>query len=83
MLTIVFEDCGQKFREWDIQDGVVTDCRPAQADIWIGTRVHTPISAMRAGVRLEITSRYRLERGRIVYPIQAVCSPTYSERRAS
>ena len=83
MLTIVFEDKGQEFREWDIQDGMVVECRPKQADIWVGTRVHTPIGGMRPGVRLEVTSRYRFERGRIIYPIAAVCSPNYSKRGAS
>ena len=37
--TITFEDHGQDFLEWDIVNGIVTDCRPCQASVWIGVRV--------------------------------------------
>ena len=40
MKTIVFEDHGQDFLEWEIDDkGVVTGCRPFQGSIWGGKRV--------------------------------------------
>ncbi len=40
MKTIYFEDHGQDFLEWDIDDeGFVVDCRPAQSDIWNGHHV--------------------------------------------
>lgn len=40
MITIVFEDCGQDFLEWDVEpDGTVTASRPFQGWLWIGTRV--------------------------------------------
>jgi len=41
MLTVFFEDDGQDFLEWDINDtGEVVDCRPFQSWLWIGTKVH-------------------------------------------
>ena len=53
MQTVIFEDHGQDFLEWDIEDGVVVDCRPFQGWLWNGTRVHNdPISP---GMILEIT----------------------------
>lgn len=39
MLTVYFEDHGQDFLEWDIEDGVVVACRPFQGWVWEGTRV--------------------------------------------
>jgi len=38
--TVHFEDKGQDFLEWDIEDGKVVDCRPFQGWLWNGTRVH-------------------------------------------
>jgi len=40
MITVELEDHGQDFLEWDIEDGVVVDCRPFQGWLWNGTRVH-------------------------------------------
>jgi len=38
--TIVFEDHGQDFLEWDIGiAGNVIDCRPFQAAIWVNKKV--------------------------------------------
>lgn len=40
MKTIVFEDHGQDFLEWDIDGkGIVVGCRPFQGSIWCGIRV--------------------------------------------
>ncbi len=40
METITFEDRGQDFLEWDIdENGVVVDVRPFQAGIWKGKLV--------------------------------------------
>jgi hypothetical protein len=40
MTTIKFEDHGQDFLEWDIDDkGIVVDSRPCQAWLWNGTKV--------------------------------------------
>lgn len=53
METITFEDRGQDFLEWDIdEDGVVVDSRPFQAGIWRGTFV----SDIKIGERPIITS---------------------------
>jgi hypothetical protein len=43
MKTIVFEDCGQDFLEWDLDDeGTVIDCRPFQSWLWKGSRIAYP-----------------------------------------
>jgi hypothetical protein len=40
MKTIVLEDHGQDFLEWDVDDkGVVVGCRPFQERIWKGTKI--------------------------------------------
>lgn len=40
MKTITFEDMGQDFLEWDIDDKlVVVGCRPFQASVWVGTQL--------------------------------------------
>lgn len=52
MQTIFFEDNGQDFLQWDIdQDGVVTDSRPFQAGAWVGTF----LSDIKVGGRPTIT----------------------------
>lgn len=38
-ITVQFEDQGQDFLEWDIQDGVVVGCRPFQASVWCGVEI--------------------------------------------
>lgn len=69
MITIFFEDHGQDFLEWDIEDGVVVDCRPFQGWLWNGTRVHsTDISP---GLLLDITTRSG-RRTRLRYPVERV-----------
>lgn len=40
MQTVSFEDHGQDFLEWDIKDGEVVACRPFQAWLWNGVKVH-------------------------------------------
>lgn len=39
--TITFQDQGQDFLEWDIKDRKVVECRPFQADLWVGSKVLT------------------------------------------
>jgi hypothetical protein len=39
MRTINFEDKGQDFLEWVIEDDVVIDCQPHQFKIWQGKKV--------------------------------------------
>ena len=41
MYTIIFEDDGQDFLEWDVDsNGEVIECRPFQEDVWFGTYIH-------------------------------------------
>ncbi len=48
--TITFEDGGQDFLEWDIENGIVIDSRPFQAWAWNGTKVD--MTKTRVGQRL-------------------------------
>ena len=44
MKTIRFQDNGQDFLTWDLNDaGIVMACRPCQGFIWEGSRVLNPI----------------------------------------
>ncbi len=55
MITVFFEDDGQDFLEWDLNDkGEVIDCRPFQGDVWIGTKVLN--RNIRPGDHLDIIS---------------------------
>lgn len=64
MRTIIrFEDHGQDFCEWDIQNGIVTDSRPFQSTLWNGRIVMneaelTPGGFVKLNGGLEI--KYRL-----------------------
>ncbi len=69
MITVEFEDHGQDFLEWDIQDGVVVDCRPYQGWLWKGTKVHN--TSIKAGDILDITTS-ELGRTTLKYPIAKV-----------
>lgn len=52
--TIEFEDRGQDFLEWDIDDkGIVVDCRPFQGDVWNGTWV-VDFPEVKVGMRVAI-----------------------------
>lgn len=46
MMIVYFEDHGQDFLEWLIDDetGKVLDCKPYQARIWVGKYVFCPRS---------------------------------------
>lgn len=39
MRTIKFEEKGQDFKEWIIDNGVVVDCQPFQYFAWVGKKV--------------------------------------------
>lgn len=60
MQTIIFEDHGQDFLEWDIKDGIVVECRPFQGWLWNGTKVHN--TNIRPGDILKITGRDGMRR---------------------
>ena len=54
MKTIVFEDDGQDFLEWDLDpEGKVVECRPFQGDIWCGNVVVNH-RTLRAGQRATV-----------------------------
>lgn len=69
MQTVYFEDHGQDFLEWDIEDGVVADCRPYQGWIWNGTKVNN--TDIQVGDILQITTLDGVERT-LKYPVEKV-----------
>jgi len=69
MITVYLEDYGQDFLEWDIEDGMVVDCRPFQSWLWNGTKVHN--TNIQPGDILEITSK-TCGRTRLNYPVERV-----------
>ncbi len=75
MQTVYLEDHGQDFLEWDIEDGVVVDCRSFQGWLWNGTKVHS--TDIQPGLLLDITTtswnRTRPgNRTRLRYPVERV-----------
>lgn len=61
MKTLVFEDQGQDFLEWDIDDeDKVVACRPFQGFAWIGTMVLKPRCGSRPRVWTPRGRRFRL-----------------------
>lgn len=69
MLTVHFEDHGQDFLEWDIEEGYVIGCRPYQGWVWNGTTVHN--ADIQAGSILRITTNDGVERT-LNYPVERV-----------
>jgi len=75
MITVYLEDHGQDFLEWDIEDGVVVDCRPFQGWLWKGAKVHN--TNIQPGDLLEITRSLKTSfpaGGRLIlkYPVERV-----------
>jgi len=82
LITVVFEDHGQDFLEWDLEwdNGVrhpfqsveaayvVVACRPFQDWVWKGTRVHN--TDIKPGDILEIT--LRSGKTTLKYPVERV-----------
>lgn len=66
--TVCLEDHGQDFLEWDVDNGVVVDCRPFQGWVWNGTQVHN--NPIRKGDILQITVQGR--RTTLNYPVERV-----------
>ena len=70
MITVFFEDDGQDFLEWDINDkGEVVDCQPFQGDIWIGTKVHN--KDIQPGDYLDITTPDGIDR-HLIHAVEKV-----------
>lgn len=71
MLTVHFEDEGQDFLEWDIENGEVVACRPFQDWLWKGTKVHN--TEIRPGDILTITPRnWPEDSTTMVHPVERV-----------
>lgn len=68
--TVRFEDHGQDFLEFDIEDGKVIDCRPFQASIWVGCKVVN--TTVRKGSFLNILTKSERLRITLKYPIEKV-----------
>jgi len=68
MITVYLEDHSQDFLEWDIEDGVVIECRPFQGWLWNGTKVHN--TDIQPGDILEITVKG--SRTTLNYPVERV-----------
>lgn len=51
---ISFVDSGQDFTEFYVRDGVVIDCQPFQATIWVGFKV---VQAAEVGQYLQLENR--------------------------
>ena len=69
MLRVYFDDQGQDFLEWDIQDGVVVGCRPFQEWLWKGTKVYN--TDIKPGDYLQIDSP-DVGQTNIKYPVERV-----------
>jgi len=67
--TIRFEDHGQDFLEWDIEDDFVVDCRPFQGSVWCGCELVPQVIDPGAHVRLITKYGDLLE---LRYPIEEV-----------
>jgi hypothetical protein len=51
--TLTFEDHGQDFLEWDIdENGKVVECRPFQGWVWEGAVVHLDTLALGEAPRI-------------------------------
>lgn len=69
-MTIVLEDHGQDFLEWDLdKKGEVVDCRPFQGWAWNGTIVHN--KTIIPGDILDITTKFG-KRTTLNYPVERV-----------
>lgn len=69
MITVHFEDHGQDFLEWDIEDGVVVACRPFQDWLWNGTKVNN--TDIKLGDKLDITFKDGVRRT-LNYPVVVI-----------
>jgi hypothetical protein len=70
MKTIHFQDHGQDFLEWNIEKGKVVGCRPFQASIWCGSKVHN--RSLKVGDQVRITPPALRERMVLRYPIERI-----------
>ena len=70
--TITFEDHGQDFLEWDIDESdTVVGCRPFQSRAWVGSVVLNK-HPLEVGDKLTLQVRSRAEPYHLAYPIEAI-----------
>ena len=69
MIKVTFEDHGQDFLEWYIQNGKVVACRPFQGWLWEGTKVHNKTIQPGDILQIENQSGARLK---LLYPVEKV-----------
>lgn len=77
MITVTFEDNGQDFLEWDIENGVVTGCRPFQGSVWGGARVSNKTFKVGGFVRVTIKGGTTLT---VKYPLTSVVNTNKKKR---
>ena len=71
MKTIVFEDHGQDFLEWDInRHGIVVGCRPFQEGVWKGTIVID--QDIHPGDRINIVRKGSPQVLYVKYPVEKI-----------
>lgn len=74
MKTITFEDNGQDFLEWDVNEqGIVIDCRPFQKWMWCGCKVD--IKSFNSGSHVNYLHP-RVGAGQIKYRIEKIFEHT-------
>lgn len=69
MITVHFEDHGQDFLEWDIENGEVIACRPFQEWLWKG--VHVLNDTFHPGDIVHIITKGN-QPNTVKYPIESV-----------
>lgn len=68
--TVRFEDHGQDFLEWDIENGKVIGCHPFQGSVWIGCFVRN--QSIRKGSFLHILTKSERIQMTVKYPVAKV-----------
>ncbi len=73
-IKVTFQDHGQDFLWWVLEDQKVVDCGPFQASFWVGRVVTTPQSEIAVGTQLglELTIMGKPQNRLLNYPIEAV-----------
>lgn len=70
MKTIHFEDHGQDFLTWEVdQDGFVTDAQPFQSTIWGGCKVIN-MKELKPGGPVKFQSRHDGRNYTLLYPVE-------------
>lgn len=74
MKRIYFEDNGQDFLWWEINEaGIVVDCSPFQSAVWEGSEVIAP-DFIKVGDQLEFISKYRDGLRTLIHKVEKIVS---------